>query len=518
VVTGAVASLLLSGAAYADDVADEQLVHAAYACDERGVVAALDHGAAPDAELHWRPPKKGFFGTLFPGQRRWTTPQHEAVSCALEGKDAPLVAVLEAGAPVDLATKDHSPVLHQALAAAGRGERRAAGVAAMLLERGARPLDRYRGRAAAHALYGAEPPRTKHEAAAEALLLDAGVPEVELVCAAAEEGDVAALDHALGKWPETLQARCTAGSPLLAALGERQLGAARTLLEAGAAVDASSRRIVGGTWLSPLQVAVASHWSAGVALLLDHGVSPEMASGPAWSQPVRPLETALRIDSAAEREAMVTALVAAGASRTAWAPTDEGPWRSVFDPGDGLPDLRGERALNEEEAAIAAVSARQRDVADGVAGPGWADALDQWGPPTLAQLWQDAGLDELPPRLGRGSCSLLPEVSELKKRHGKPARSEGRWAQRWTWPDAEAVVVRERAPGRWALLRVTGAVDAPCQALVGQPVAAAMLMLGPPHGTTHRRLRWGDGVYDVGVEALIDQGVVVGWEQVYLRD
>jgi len=510
VVIGWLVALAHAGA----PMADLQLVDAAVDCDVPRLEAALDAGASPDAEAHLRPPSRGFLASLFPKKRRWTSALYAATGCALGGRGEPLEVLLRAGATVDGATEDRPPPVHRALAAAGRGEGLGVEVAARLVAAGARPTDRYRGRSAAHALYDDEAPRSDAEAAAEEVLVDGGVAPVRLLCAAASDGDVAAVDALVERWPDAAGGRCPEGSPLIAAVARRRAGALSVLLEAGGGrrgVDA--HRVVDGAWVSPLVVAVADGWDEGVALLVGAGASPDAPAGPPWARALPPLGVALSLDAPAAREAVVRALVHGGAERSVWAPptADGEPWRSVFTPGDGLPGLAGPRPLSEREQAVAEVSAWQADPAG--AGP-YGVAVGGFSPPVLSRLLWQAG-DQRPAQpldLTPSRCGPLPAPRDLRRAHGAPEREGGRWAQRWRWGEERAaLVVRDRWPGRWEVVQATGPDASPCTELVGLPAAAAVLRLGPPTATGAGRLRWGGVLYgslevevDVGPDGTVD--------------
>ena len=501
-------------------VGSVDLLTAAAACDRRGVDAALAVGADLAYEERRRPPHSGgFLRSLFPPKRRWTSPLHEATRCALKGSPAVLRRLLEAGARADHATEDQAPPLHKALAAAGGGDRDAIEAVGLLLHHGAQPMAIYRGRTALGALYDSEGARSAEQVAAEALLADAGVPAGEWLCAAAAAGDQRAVGahlEAATDLPGMLSLDCQGGSPLVAAARAREGGTLTLLADAGAPVGEASRRLVGGRWVTPLHLAVAEGWTAGVEVLLAAGAPVDLLSGPSWATPEPPLAVGLQLREPEQRQAMVSVLVEAGASREVWVPPSDqgsGTWRTVFTPGSELPDLRGERPLNAEEAAAAFVAERVTERnAGSLAGP-WRRALEQWPPPALAALWWQAG-DDVPVEvadLSADRCGDMPSPRELRALHGRPSRDGGRWAQRWAWAEAEALVVRDRRPGRWTVLRATGTATRPCAALVGHSRAHALLRLGPPDGTAVDRLRFAPDRGDTSVEVMLEDDRVVSW-------
>jgi len=495
--------ILSVGLAFAQvDQPDLDLVEAAQVCSVAKIERALANGADVTAERWIRPPhRRGFFRVRPRG--RWTTGLQQATRCALAGKDRPLELLLAAGAPVDLATTDEPPSLHLALSASAEGERRGAGVAERLLAHGARLDATYRERLAIDALYDPEQDGSDAEVAAGRVLVEAGVPSIELLCSAVRQGD----RQAVARTGADRNGTCRGGSPLLWAAEAGQMEVVAQLLDDGAPVDAGARRLVGDGWMTPLHVAVAAEHPAVVARLLEAGASPDASAGPAWAPVVRPLQVAL----AGTSPEVVEALVSGGASRAVWLPPDapEGPWRTVFDPG--WSDLRDVRPLDREEAAVAHVRAKMLEGDAGSWDPSWERAIGAWGPVALSTLWAEAADDALVPGAIDGStCGTLGEPKDLRGAWGKPDREGGRWAQRWRWDGAEALVTRERFPGRWTVARQTGPADRPCQALVRRTAPQAMLLLGPPDGVAVDRLRWAHWPASVELE-LDEDGKVRGW-------
>lgn len=478
-----------------------ELIEAAWQGDLRQVQRLVDAGADPVEEARWRPPAKGFFGALFGGRARWTTPVHAATLRALRGDDRVLAWLLEEGrAPAQLATQDRPPPLHEVLAAASDGNRRAPGVARLLLERGADPRARYRDRPALH---DAAAERDAGEALPKALaqtldaLVAAGLPRHEAACTAARRGDGALLAATLD--PADIDRPCPEGTALVAAVQRGHVATAAQLLVAGADPDAQTR--VGGQWLRPIHAAAVAGEAALVTVLAARGADPSGPSGPAWSAPTAPLAVALGSDLDAERlRVTLAALVGAGAHRAA--ATAEGtPFHHV---GEDLPleVLLGGRPLDPaEEGALVAAALTGPEVplpeALNPVAPTLRGWLEDWGPASFAALYGAAGAEvvvELASAEDLGVCDLEPDtaVRELKRELGAPERGTGARIRSFTWDGVEATAWRDRATQRWTAIRVDGLPPGCTLAasLVDRPRAAAHLALGPPAAMLPDRDVW----------------------------